>query len=95
MFDQQRSEQLRREGERMDAILHHVKHQHCRYCGCWDQDACYEDALGACWWVEPDLCSHCAIERGILTPRQALEIRDGVDGAEQALAAMKEHPNHA
>ena len=23
-------------------------------------DACWDDDLGACWWVEVDLCSGCA-----------------------------------
>lgn len=32
----------------------------CRVCGCWEFDACCDDERGPCWWVEPDLCSHCA-----------------------------------
>lgn len=32
----------------------------CRECGCWEFSACWDDEAGACWWVEPDLCSHCA-----------------------------------
>lgn len=32
----------------------------CRVCGCWEYDACWDDDSGACWWVTPDLCSHCA-----------------------------------
>jgi len=31
----------------------------CRECGCTDEQACLDDVFGACWWVEPDLCSHC------------------------------------
>ncbi len=31
----------------------------CRECGCTDFDACVHPEHGACWWVEPDLCSHC------------------------------------
>ena len=31
----------------------------CRVCGCWEYAACWDDERGACWWVEPDLCSHC------------------------------------
>lgn len=31
----------------------------CRECGCTDFDACVHAEHGACWWVEPDLCSHC------------------------------------
>ena len=31
----------------------------CRECGCWDLAACVGDFVGPCWWVEPDLCSHC------------------------------------
>ena len=33
----------------------------CRSCGCWDLNACWHEDYGACWWVEPDLCSHCHI----------------------------------
>ena len=29
----------------------------CRICGCTDDHACY----GGCYWVEPDLCSSCAL----------------------------------
>lgn len=33
----------------------------CRVCGCTDSTACYHPVEGNCWWVEEDLCSHCAI----------------------------------
>jgi hypothetical protein len=29
----------------------------CRVCGCTDQNAC----AGGCGWIEPDLCSLCAL----------------------------------
>ena len=32
----------------------------CRGCGCWDLAACWDEDVGACSWIEPDLCSHCA-----------------------------------
>lgn len=32
----------------------------CRECGCWQYDACWDEDAGPCWWVEEDLCSHCA-----------------------------------
>ena len=35
----------------------------CRVCGCWELDACWDDEAGPCWWVEEDLCSHCAAKR--------------------------------
>lgn len=31
----------------------------CPECGCWQEDACWDDELGPCEWVEPDLCSFC------------------------------------
>ena len=31
----------------------------CRKCRCTQNRACHHDALGACWWVAADLCSHC------------------------------------
>jgi hypothetical protein len=31
----------------------------CRGCGCTALDAC-ETPNGACFWLEPDLCSACA-----------------------------------
>jgi hypothetical protein len=34
----------------------------CRECGCSDMRACVDPVLGACSWVEPDLCSHCAAD---------------------------------
>ncbi|MHA6685354.1 hypothetical protein [Mesorhizobium sp. A556] len=33
---------------------------HCKKCGCYENDACYGDETGPCWWVEKDLCSACA-----------------------------------
>lgn len=36
----------------------------CRDCGCTELDACVVDRNGihyACFWVEPDLCSFCAL----------------------------------
>ena len=36
----------------------------CRSCGCTETDcqACYERTGEPCFWVEPDLCSGCALE---------------------------------
>ena len=37
----------------------------CRVCGCTQNNPCYHPDHGYCFWVEPDLCSHCAsIEQG-------------------------------
>lgn len=37
----------------------------CRVCGCTQNNPCYHPKHGYCYWVEPDLCSHCAsIEQG-------------------------------
>ncbi|QDV34002.1 hypothetical protein [Tautonia plasticadhaerens] len=33
----------------------------CRACGCTCRSACWHDGWGTCWWVGPDLCSHCAM----------------------------------
>jgi len=30
----------------------------CRNCGCTEASGCE----GGCWWVEPDLCSNCALD---------------------------------
>lgn len=32
----------------------------CRVCGCTHHNPCYHPDHGYCFWVEPDLCSHCA-----------------------------------
>lgn len=32
----------------------------CVTCGCTDQRGCWDEALGSCWWVAENLCSHCA-----------------------------------
>lgn len=32
----------------------------CRDCGCSEFNACRHPEHGNCWWVKPDLCSHCA-----------------------------------
>ena len=36
----------------------------CRYCGCTDNDPCYNPNYGNCWWVDKEhtICSHCADE---------------------------------
>jgi hypothetical protein len=40
-----------RKVDRLDGI--------CRRCGCTEDNACWDEELGACSWVEPDLCAHC------------------------------------
>lgn len=36
----------------------------CRICGCTDADctACMKATGSPCWWIEPDLCSACALK---------------------------------
>ena len=36
----------------------------CRQCGCWEYGVCFDEEVGACWWVEEDLCSFCAGPEG-------------------------------
>jgi len=31
----------------------------CRVCGCTEDNACDDEALGSCCWVEANLCSSC------------------------------------
>jgi hypothetical protein len=33
----------------------------CKKCGCTDENACYSDIHGTCWWVDEthELCSFC------------------------------------
>jgi activating signal cointegrator 1 len=31
----------------------------CLKCGCTQNDACFMDEVGPCWWVGENLCSHC------------------------------------
>jgi hypothetical protein len=31
----------------------------CRVCGCTPAQACVDPEHGPCWWLAPDLCSHC------------------------------------
>ena len=40
----------------------------CRVCGCWEMAACWHDQVGACWWVEPNLCSHCGSDPSAEAP---------------------------
>ena len=35
----------------------------CKKCGCADLDACVNAAGSSCWWVQDDLCSHCATKK--------------------------------
>lgn len=35
----------------------------CRLCGCTQEDACFDEAFGPCFWVGDDLCSQCARQR--------------------------------
>lgn len=32
---------------------------YCRVCGCTQNDACWDEEEGSCYWVEEDLCSAC------------------------------------
>ena len=47
----------------------------CRVCGCWEYGACWDDERGVCWWVEPDLCSHCE-EKTMPEPRVRLWVAE-------------------
>jgi hypothetical protein len=38
----------------------------CRACGCTESHACHNDIDGACWWIAPDLCSHCQLTAAAL-----------------------------
>lgn len=46
-----------------------MREQKCRVCGCTDNHACMTDD-GACYWIEPDLCSACA-EKKAYEPRRS------------------------
>lgn len=48
----------------------------CRICGCTQDHACVDPDHGACWWVEPDLCSHCG-EPAIVAAEYDLMRADG------------------
>lgn len=49
------------EGLTETGLVVHADHvaRRCRVCGCTDGLACFDLDHGACWWIEPDLCSHC------------------------------------
>ncbi len=38
----------------------------CRVCGCDALHACVDEALGPCWWVDSDLCSHCVVKQRVV-----------------------------
>ena len=48
----------------------------CRECGCWECNACWDDDIGPCWWVEADLCSHCAAGGTPMEPIFTFRARD-------------------
>lgn len=48
----------------------------CRECGCWEYNACWDDDTGPCWWVEADLCSHCAAGGAPMEPIFTFRARD-------------------
>lgn len=53
----------------------------CRVCGCTDAQACIDDAIGPCWWVDEDLCSHCEMgldcDHAGQTERQLIRLMNG------------------
>ncbi len=51
-------------GRLLDGIEHNAMPEatSCRICGCTEIKACFDHELGACWWVEPNLCSHCQLD---------------------------------
>ena len=55
----------------------------CRSCGCSELNTCRGGPVGACWWVEDDLCSFCvvALDRSVVR-ELADEIRAKLKGAE-------------
>jgi len=48
----------------LDEIYTCEGNRRCRICGCTDDDCrqCIEKTGASCFWVEPDLCSACAVE---------------------------------
>lgn len=42
-----------------DPGVERASHRACRVCGCTEHSACVDENKGNCWWVAPDLCSHC------------------------------------
>jgi hypothetical protein len=54
---------------------------HCRICGCTDEHACLDDEVGPCWWLEPDLCSHCGEPAIVAAEYDRLVLRVSEDGA--------------
>lgn len=51
---------------RLDRFPFHDGRQRCRACGCTEEDcsACAEQTGEPCGWIEPDLCSACALPQG-------------------------------
>jgi hypothetical protein len=45
--------------ERFAPVIHDVDERTCRRCACTESTACHHDDFGPCFWIEPDLCSHC------------------------------------
>ena len=59
------------------------KGSRCRSCGCSEFNACQGGLVGACWWVEADLCSFCVVPLDRAVVRElAAEIRAKLAGAE-------------
>jgi transcriptional regulator with XRE-family HTH domain len=62
----------------------------CRVCGCTDEAACE----GGCYWIEPDLCSACAVAEGIPPDepewRKRQRVRDLEDQVHELQEAVAE-----
>lgn len=46
-------------GEHVHNLDRHPELTRCRVCGCTEITPCLDAAGNSCWWIEPDLCSHC------------------------------------
>lgn len=65
--------------------------QKCRKCGCTQEDSCVDKKGNPCYWVEPNLCSHCREFRfirkqdGFREPREYFKTEPQLNQAEQDL----------
>lgn len=66
-----------------------LQSRQCRVCGCSDYDCsqCIEKTNQACYWVEEDLCSACAINKGLVE----INNKELIDLCEHYLILAQDH----
>lgn len=66
--------------------------QQCKVCGCTEDNPCIHPDFGACFWIKPDLCSHCVELKDdprVTRPKDMKPMKTGIEKIESGECELK------